>query len=585
MPDKKLALAKQIETEITDYLTKPVSISPDQTFSQAALVRRISLFENHIYPSGKFDAQGNYKHWFDIISPRVDSEIKNIDFDTKDIQAYSPRPIDEVPVLITNLKLTEWLRDNGQAEELNSAIEEGSGWGNVVWKKVGTGYERVDLRNFYVINQTARSLKETPAIERHQLSQTELRKKGEKWKHIDEIIKSCGQKLYKSDTDSVDQDTTTPYYSIYERNGEVCLADLKEYKDEKASDDDKNTYVLAKVIAAGTDTAGGGVSIKYIAYAQEISKLPYKEYHRGRYKGRWWREGLYELLFDCQVRANEIGNQIAHGLQYASKTIFTDENRLVLQNVITDLANGDFIQSKNLRQVEVRMQGFDQLIADWNRNIELANEIANSREIVQGEALSGQPFRLGALLNVNANKLFDFIREKLSIPFREMFEEWMIPELIKDITAEEALRLSGDSALLERMREFIVEDWYVRNLIAIGPHTPDVADALKMQKMDELKKRTLFVKEFKKAFENFSPRVSVVITGENTRRDVERETMAQFTQFETDPVRRSALVEEAMRRSGIDVGSLPKTPPEQLAQQVAPPAASPSLSQEEPTPA
>jgi hypothetical protein len=573
--EERLALSKQIETEITDYLTKPVTVG-DQPFSQSALVRRISLFENKIYPTGKFDTQGNYKHWFDIISPRIDSEIKNIDFDTKDILAYSPRKIDEVPCLVINLKLTEWLRDNGQAEELNSAIEEGSGWGNVVWKKVRGSYERVDLRNFYVINQTARDLSQSPAIERHQLTQSELRARGEKWKYIDEIIKDCGQKLYKAETEGVDQSTTTPYYSIYERNGEISLKDLKEFKGEEPSKGDENTYVLAKVIGAGTETSGGGVSIKYIAFAEEISKMPYKEYHRGRYKGRWFREGLYELLFDVQVRANEIGNQISLGLQYASKTIFTDEDKSAIQNVITDLKSGDFIRSKNLRQVEVRMQGFDQLLADYNRIIELANDIANSREVVQGEALSGQPFRSTALLNVNANKLFDFIREKLAIPLREIFEEWQIPELIKDLTAEEALRLSGDSALLQRMHEFIVENWYIRNLINIGPHTKEMANTIKQQKLDEMKKRTTFISEYQKTMKGLKPLVSVVITGENTRKDVERETFAQFIPLETDPIRRSALVEEAMRRSGIDVGSLPKTPADQLTEETQPTPAKPS---------
>lgn len=563
--EQRLNLARQIEREVTDYLTRPVSIGQDHDFSQHALVRRIGIFENHIYPTGKFDAQGNYKYWLDIISSRIDAEVKNIDFDTKNIEAYSPRTIDEVPSLIVNLKVTEWLRENGQAEEINSAIEEGAGWGNIVWKKVKGTYERVDLRNFYVINQTASSLNQTPVVERHQLSQTELRGKSGKWEYVQDVIEKCGANTYKKDAETPEQETTTPYYNIYERNGEVCVRDLKEFRSEEIKEGDAQKYVLAKVITAGVEGANGGVKIKYVLFAQEITKMPYKEYHRSRYKGRWWREGLYELLFDLQVRANEVGNQLAQGLQYASKVIFTDEDRSVVQNILTDLSNGDFIRSKNLRQVEVRMQGFDQLANEWNRVLEMANEIANSREIVQGEAQPGQPFRLGALLNINANKLFDFIREKLSIPFREIFEDWVIPTLIDDLNAEEVLRLTGDSDMLRRLHELIVDDWYLRNLIAIGPHTAEVGEQIKAAKLDELKNKTTFLKEFKDVFEGYKPRVSVVITGENVDLQSKLQTLATFIQLETDPVRRSHLVEKAMRMAGVDVGALPRSTPEQLA--------------------
>ena len=570
MEDIKIALAKQIETEITDYLTKPVSLTSGETFSQHKLVRRISLFENHTYPTGKFDKQGNYKYWYDIQTSRIDAEVKNIDFDTKNVMVYSPFEVDEVPSIIVNLKLSEHLKETGQAEEINSAIEEGSGWGNIVWKKVKGRSERVDLKNFYVINQVARSLKQSPVIERHQLTQSELREQGKNWRNLDKVLKDSGQRIYKSDVESTQQDTTMPIYSVYERNGEVNLKDLKEFTKEPVMEGDENKYTFAKVIAVGTEGTSGGVKIKYIVYAKELAGLNngdiYKEYHRGRYKGRWWREGLYELLFDCQVRANEIGNQIAQGLQYASKVLFTGEDKQIIQNVITDLKNGDYIRSKDLRQVEVRMQGFDQLIADWNKTLELANDIANSREVVQGiTPAAGTPLGTSQMLNANANKLYDFLREKLTIPYKEIFEEEVIPGLIETITMEEVLRLTGNSKMMDRMRELIIENWYINNLVAIGPHTKEVAETLKAEKMKEMsKKKDLPIKDFKRVFDDFKPRMATIITGENTRRLEERDSFIQFVPMEADPIRRSALIEEGMRRSGIDVGGLPKTNPEQL---------------------
>lgn len=561
---KKTALMRQIEQEISDYCTKTVSIGENHSYSQHKLVRRIVLFENKHYPNGKFDSQKNYKFFFDVSSPRIDSEVKNVDFDTRNIEIYTPLKIDEVINIVMNLNNVEWLREHGQAEEINSGIEEGAGWGNVVWKKVRGSYERVDLRNFYVINQAARTLNDTPAIERHQLTQTDIRKMSKNWNYVKEVLSSCGVNSYKKDDSSVEEETTTPYYSIYERNGEVSVKALKEQKGEPVENGDEGKYTLAKVIAAGTPSDNGAVKIKYVVFCDEISAMPYKEYHRGRYKGRWFREGIYELLFDIQVRANEIGNQLARGLEWASKKVFVSPDKLVVQNILSDLKNGDIIRTGGLTAVDVRMEGFDQLVNEWNRLMAMADEITNSREIVNGESTPGQPFRLGALLNANANKLYDFIREKFAIPLTEIFEEWIIPDQIKDLKASDVLRLTGDSEMLGRLHQAIVDAWYVDNLVAIGPHSPEVGELLKAEKLEELKKGPLFIKEFKQYLENYKPRVAVVITGENVDLQEKLQTLGTFISLEADPVRRSYLIEKAMRLKGIDVGELPRSTPEQL---------------------
>lgn len=570
---KAAGLRSQMEEEIQQFLTEKVTISENNDFSQYKLVRRIKLFESHVYPTGKFDSQGNYKFWFDIITPRIDNEVKNIDFDSRDVNAHSTRKNDELLNVITNLALVQYQKTTGQAEEMNSAIEEGSGWGNILWKKVQGSYERCDLSNVFVINQTARTVDETPIIERHPFSQSDLRERMGKWAHIQEVIDNCGSETYKTNVSALEQKTTVPYYEIFERNGEVKLSHLKEAHGHEVLPGDENKYVFAKVLAAGKRTELTGVSIQYILWAGEMKGKKnsdiYEEFHRGRYKGRWWREGLYELLFDVQVRANQIGNQIAQGLEFAAKKVFYSPDKLIVQNILTDIKNGEIIKATNLAALDVRMEGLDQLIADWNRLVQLANDISNSREVVVGDSgPAGMPFRLGAMLNQNANKLFDLLREKFSIPLSKIYEKWVIPELVKDIRMKDVLRLTGDSDMLRRLQELIVEDWYVQNLLAIGPHSPEEAVMLKTQKLMELQARPqLLMTGLSKAFEDYAPMVSVEISGENSRKGVELETLSNFIGMEMDPVRRQALIEKAMKRVGIDVGSLPKLSPEQLAPQ------------------
>jgi hypothetical protein len=139
------------------------------------------------------------------------------------------------------------------------------------------------------------------------------------------------------------------------------------------------------------------------------------------------------------------------------------------------------------------------------------------------------------------------------------------PELIKDLKVQDVIRLTGDSDMLARLNELVVEDWYIRNLLAIGPRSPELAQSNKGQKIEELKRQPLFVKEFNKLLEGYKPLVAIIITGENVDLPGKLQTLSTFISLETDPVRRSYLVERAMRLKGMDVGSLPRSTPDQLA--------------------
>lgn len=583
--NKTAALKHQMEREIQQYLTEVVNVGETFDYSQYKLVRRIALFESHTYPTGKFDSQGNYKFWYDGIYPRIVNEVKNIDFDTKDIKVASARQIapqkDDLPVLISNLRLIKYLKDTGQAEEINSAVEEGSGWGNIVWKKVKKTYERVDLRNFYVINQTAKCLDETPVIERHQFSSSDLRAKIGKWENVKEVLEQCKSDTFKTEIQSVAKDTTVPYYDLYERNGEICVKDLKEAQGVEPSEGDEDKYTFAKVIGAGTKGTAAGVKIEFLVFVEEMKGKSnediYKEFHRSRYEGTWWRKGMYELLFDSQVRLNQIGNQIAQGLEYASKIILQSKDKLIIQNVQSDLKNGDVIKGDGLAQVDMIFHGFSQLVEEWNLIQQHMNDIANSSPIVTGEGMPQRmPFQVAALLNQNSNKLFDYIRQKLAIPYTEIFEEWLIPELVADLTAQDVLQLTGDSSIMDRLYTMIVDDWYVHNLASFPPHSQDICDAIKGQQLEALKKRpALLMSGMKQLFKDFEPSVIVDITGENSTLPQDLATLSTFIQLEQDPVRRSAMIEMAMGKKGIDVAGLPKSPPESMIPQPSQPGEAP----------
>ena len=548
---------KKIESEIDDYLNSSVEISEGVKFSQNKLIKRIYLFKNKTYPKGKVDKQGKYKFWYDIIGPRMNSEVKNLSIDTKNPLIFSQNPIKDFgAVLITNMFLKDYLWKTGKAEEFNDATESFSGEGNLLMKKIKKGYNVCDPLNTYIINQTAKTIDETPVIERFLLTQSELREKAGAWENIEEVITNCGNKQFSVTKKTTAKETQNPYYEIFERNGEITEKELFELKGKEGGREDK--YVLGRVIVAGLTTKKGSNQTEYVLFADELKgkKMSdvFIEAHRGAYNGRWWREGMYELLFDYQIRANEIGNQLSRGLEWASKVIFKSADNKTIQNVITDINNGDIIDSKDLAQVDVRMRGLDQLIADWNRLIQDADRVSNSFEIVTGEEMKGNvPFRLGLLMDTNVNKLFYFLRQKLGIAYNKIFKEWILPELIKEMKGEDIIRITGDSAFIDRFRKMAVENWYVKNLAKIGPHTNESAIILKEAKYEELVKVDPYAKNVKEIWDGILPRLWISITGENTDFEDEYQTISSLLQFETDPIRRAYLLDRVYAMKGLPV--------------------------------
>lgn len=578
-----------METEIGSYLSNSIELSSGINFSQYKLINRIYKFRNRDLDGGnKINSDLSYNYYFDIVSPRTDSEIKNLRFDTKNILVFSQNPRgDFAAVFLSNASLKSWMMEYGEDEKLKAAVEEFSSNGNVGFKRVKGGYEFIDPLNTVITNTRAETIEDTDIIERHEMTASQLKRMSE-WDQdvVDDVIKELGNKSFKAGELTTPVTSTNKKYEIYEFTGEVSEKEFNAVKG--LTEGDEHTYFLAKVIVAGLRQNKSGQ--KYTLFAEKLDGQMCDYYlyaHRGRYEGRFWRVGMYEMLFDHQIRANEIGNQLARGLEWASKTVFRSKDSKVLQNIRADIDNGDVIITEDLQQIEVRMQGMDQLVADWNRLIADADRLANSQEIVRGEMPAGAPFRMGLLLDENAGKLFVLLRQKISLPYQRVFREWVLPELVKDLKAKDIFRLVGDTDLLDQFREILVESWYADNLVQIGPHTKQTAEAIKAEKLDELRRIDPAIKNAKEVWAGVLPRLFITITGENSDIQDQLQDLMALVQLEQDPQRIGWILDTMYKARGIPI------PPRQEQQPPEPqseeggepkPGGTPPVSQGQPPP-
>lgn len=556
--NKTQSLFSRIESEIKHYYTSTIEIAEGVQFSQYKTIKRIYKFKSRDLTGTKINDDLSYNYWFDIIKPRLDSVVKNLRFDTKNILAFSKNPSkDFAAVFLTNAMLKSWLMDNGEDIKLKESVEEFCGDGNTIFKKVKNGYVRVDPLKTIITNQTAENIDETNIIEVHEMTASQL-KRMKQWDQdaVNKVIKEMGDKSFKTTENSTDIESSSKYYEIYEYTGEVSELEYNQLEDELAKGDE-HEYFNAKVIVAGLNDGGTGEKIVLFKEKLGEDKLSkyYKDAHFGEFQGRFWRVGVYEMLMDHQIFANELLNDLSRGLNWTSKVIFVSSDTSVMQNIRTDLDNGDILPAgEDMRQLDVRLQNMDQINAAWQMVNDEADKITNSYEIVRGEtAPSGTPFRSLAMQDQNSAKMFVHLRQKLTLPFRAVFREWVVPELIKSLRGEDVFNFVGDEQIMDQLREIIVNNWYMQNLVRIGYHTNEQAEAIKAEKLDELRKAEPVVKNMDEIWRGVQPRMYITITGENSDLADNVQDMVSLMQMEQDPERVAYLLDSIYKIRGIPV--------------------------------
>ena len=143
--------------------------------------------------------------------------------------------------------------------------------------------EEVDLKNLY-FEQTAKAIREVPIVELHYMTPLEIRSmKG--WENVEELLDK-----------QVDEETNN--YEIWEFTGET--------------EEEEPRYMHTIGWGSGDDSI--------ILFEEDFTpaKNPYRDFHIGKYRGRWQRIGIVERLYSLQERANIIVNENAQATEIAS---------------------------------------------------------------------------------------------------------------------------------------------------------------------------------------------------------------------------------------------------------------------------
>lgn len=545
--------------EINEVETGSIELTDRVSFSQYQTASDIKTHQNGGFLTALAKGQDEDREFYDIITPMVETGVQNVDIDTKDFDLgildgrYQAQNLLAKPILSNYFKLSN------HGVKINDIVETFIDEGNVVVRKDNEGiYEKVELQNLYVIDQSAKGLEDTTVIEKQLMNQTELRRM-EEWKQTDNVINSCN-------VSSVEE---IPYYEVFTRYGELSLAELNYLKRELYSEenedneDDRNTYIQTQVVFARAKVKKGNPSGDFkkgfILLAEErkpeiikiteklkITKYkPYAEAHLGPFNGRWLRKGYRETGMPFQNRANELGNQIRQVMKLAGKILFwsSDEN-IAGKNIFSAVKNGQIIKAKDLQAINNTVQNLTVYGEEWNRNMELAQRALKAFEVATGEQLPSTATATAVVAQNNrVDQFYDYKREKLALFFMEVFTRWVIPALTEDMNQEHIMKIVGDPAYMEQYYEAVVNGWIAQNYIKMmdlnggRPLDGEQIQFIKEIKIQELMKRPKqFAKIEQDFFKDIQFQIDINISGERFNKQAKITNGLSLLQYLANPV-------------------------------------------------
>lgn len=445
----------QIRQEQTDFYDQHIVIAPGYSFNQYQNIKRILLYMNSKFEDSSL-YNGREKIFFNIVNAPCEVATTAMNLDTKNIRLLPDQPKSWFSTLLLEKELKQWLKKSKMGQILNQIAEELPRYGWVVLEKTKGGAEIRDIRRI-IADQTVNRIRDSRFIDFiYYLTPSQLMETG--WKDADLAVTMFGNgsapDTFEGNDGSINQIKSTPYIKVIKRYGEVPQWWLDGGKSEKLV---KSVFIVAGADSCETNEKGDVTKENGIVLykAKWRGAWPVMDFHYIKMKGRLQGVGIPEMLFMDQERINELKNQRRISMELSALHLFQTKDRLVVQNALTDLMNGDILNvHSEITPIVNEERNTNAFMSEEQSYQNHADRITFASAAVRGETLQASTPATNASISLNQSKsTFGFKKENYALNLQEFFNDLVLPELLTELTPEHIMRFTGSPEELERLDE------------------------------------------------------------------------------------------------------------------------------------
>ena len=518
-----------------DYETRQIQIVPGLFFQQHKKVQMCEFYSNSRYLTGSnagnvvggVDAMQQDRPFYNIVNFRVTLAKTATDLDVKDIQIESDDPQHYTRSMLLQHKTYEWMKETNFSYTLNDFGQKRAKYGGVILKKTMQKDEEnqdelhLDTLDWRNVATDQVDIIGGALVETHYWSPVKLKEKEGVWtlSNINEIIKAS--KKSKGNAAKYDQKSETHNTDdiiIREVTGILSKDLYYEFAGFDVEPDDEFSYSLQKYFYA--DVQGKC----YPLYCEEL-KGKMEDYYRylpwEEMPGRALGRGIIEDSEESQVWTNDAVLNEKEAMDLAGKVVIKTTSKQVGSNIleidngrIFELDAGTDLNAVNLEPAAIGE--FENQIKRWQ---DQADQATSSYDAATGkQPPADTPYSQTALLNQVAAKPFDFRREEAGIFWSDVFNDWVIPYLVKklykgglfadDYTQEELEVIDEEFATVEANKR--VKPAILAGKIVTMEQYQEAIDGFKQM----LKGSKRFLQIPDGYFDDIEAKVTVMTTGE-----------------------------------------------------------------------
>lgn len=439
-----------------DYITGTTTIGKYVQFSQYENIEKIDAYLNSKHTSGLLDSLGREKPFFNIVTGAVNIWYRATDIDRKNIRIKATKQRDYVAAFLATVKLQEWMKRDNFGAFLNDWGRSLARYGSSVVKfveKKGRLHAMVVPWNRLITDTV--DFENNPKIEKLFYTPAQLKRhKAYDQNMVDALLKA---REARKTLDGQKKDNKNDYIEVFEVHGLFP----KSYLTEKEKD--CNEFVQQIHVVSFVQTKENGEYEDFTLYRGREKQDPYMITHLIREDGRAMGIGAVEHLFEAQWMSNHSAKSIKDHLDLASKLIFqTADQNYGGVNALNAIENGDILihdDNKPLTQINNGSHDITSL-QNWSVQWQnLAKEITSTPDAIRGSTMpSGTAYRQVAILNQEANSLFEIMTENKGLAIEEMMRKFIIPYIKTQLDTKEEI-----SATLDDHNIKVIDTMFVKN--------------------------------------------------------------------------------------------------------------------------
>ena len=574
--------------EIQDFIHNTITVAQGYQHNQYENVKKTHLYLNSRFYGGYSNSTASPlvedsnlteddRIFFQVTTPRVKAVKRFFDVDTADILLDEIDPQSEIAIQLLNKEFDRFAEKYNLAEKWNAFKDPLIEYGSLVIEVLKNSEpEIIPLQNYFLDPRVARSKDSRFNTIRYTMSPKKLRDKiKEGWDEeaVEALIENAskgtnGGESYVDGAGATVKSTID--IDVYKRYGWLPKGLLDDSEDE--------TEVFALTIV-GCDSDATKKGNKDTEKDQVLFRtewkgdLPIEDCHLVKTHGRWQGIGIVELLYPIQQRMNEVMNQKRISMEISALHLFQTADPTVLNNILTDLENGDVIRTKTQGAIsaiateERNLPAFDSEVVTYQTQ---GDKLSFANDLLSGGDIASSTPATNAVIQ-NNNQVLVHLQDRENFTnfiANNYIKRHIVPQLIKEVSDEHFLRIVSEPEDLLQLDDKIVDVKYWQTVkeraIKFGKITDVLmADELKSEIRTKLKNSgtNRYAKVLKDYYKNKINDIQVIIG--NEKKDMAKVAnntlqffnMVQNPEVLNDPVNRLFATNYA-REIGIDTAKM-----------------------------